>query len=459
MARSGKGEARPLTSRLSGIKYAILHFSDLSGLLKGRTIPGDEITDALKNGVGFDGSSIPGYVEISKSDMVMKPDPKTFALFPEYFYGRSVANFICDTFRPTGKRFESDPRYISERSEETIRAQGYEPTAAAELEFYLAKNDGNGIPLPIEAHLSDHQRYFDITPGRDLTETYRMDLADALSGMGITIERHHHEVGASQNEITFKFSTPTETADRIMRYKFVAKGVADRRYGSIATFMPKPWYGKAGNGMHVHLGLKSSGGRNLFYDPEGYACVSQTCRYFIGGLMEHAKALSAVVAPTVNSYKRLVPGYEAPVYVAWSKGNRSAFVRIPDYFPGNESEARLEFRCPDPLCNPYLAYAVLFEAGMDGIKRKIEPGDPVEENIYHLSDARRKELGVGTLPSSLKEAFEAWQSDDLCIKALGKDTAEKLRDMKMAEWREYEASFPKPTSEVTPWELDRYLLA
>jgi len=289
-----------------------------------------------------------------------------------------------------------------------------------------------------------------------------MDLSDTLSSMGIIVERQHHEVGSAQNEITFQYSNPVTTSDNITRYKLAAKAVADRKYNWTATFMPKPLFGKAGNGMHVHLGLFSANnGKNLCFDPKGYACLSQTCRYFIGGLLEHARALSAVVSPTVNSYKRLVPGYEAPVYLAWSRKNRSALIRVPEYFPGKENEARLEYRSPDALCNPYLTYSVLLEAGLEGIKKKMEPGDPVDENLYHLSDSRRRELGIKTLPATLKEALGEWSSDDICVRALGKENAEKYHELKMEEWREYESSgrAAANSGKITKWELQKYLLA
>jgi glutamine synthetase len=287
-----------------------------------------------------------------------------------------------------------------------------------------------------------------------------MDLSNALSTMGITVERQHHEVGSAQNEITFKYSNPQTTADNIVRYKFAAKAVANRKYGWIATFMPKPWFGKAGNGMHMHISLfDSKTGKNLFYNPKGYAYLSQTAQYFIGGILEHARALCAMLAPTVNSYKRLVPGYEAPVYVAWSKRNRSALIRVPAFPPNSESEARIEFRCPDPLCNPYLAYAVIIEAGLDGIKKKISPKEPIDTNIYHLSEAKRKELDIAVLPSSLKEALEEWKSDEICIRTLGKENAAKYLDLKMQEWVEYESHLPKNKNQVTAWELQKYLYA
>jgi len=445
-------------SILRGARYVILCFSDLLGMLKGRTLSASQVKAAFERGVGFDGSSIPGFISIEESDMVMKGDPSTLAALPTYIYNRPVAMAICDILRPTGKFYESDPRYICKRTSEGLLENGYKPAASAEVEFYLVKKE-NGKIEPVENHVKDHQRYFDLTPGRDLTEDYRMDFCDALSEMGIAIEREGHEVGSAQNEITFKYSTPVATSDNIMKYKFVAKALAQKKYGWTATFMPKPWTERTGSGMHVHVSLFSKNGEeNKFYDPNGYAKISQTCRYFIGGLLDHARALCAIVAPTVNSYRRLVPGCEAPVYITWSRKNRSALVRVPEYFPKNGREARLEFRSPDPLCNPYLAYAVIFEAGMDGIKRKIEPGDPIERNVYNLTEAERKKLGVGTLPSSLKEALDEWNSDDICIKALGKETADKYMALKMKEWKEFEENAPKSKLEVTEWELEKYLL-
>lgn len=371
-----------------------------------------------------------------------------------------IASFICNLYTPEGKLFEGDPRYVCQKSLEKMRTEGYKPTAAAELEFYLVQKAPDGSFQPVENHLLDNHRYFDIAPGRDITESFRLDLTNALLTMGIDVEREHHEVRAAQNEITFKYADPVTTSDNIVRYKFAAKAVADRKYGWIATFMPKPWSGKPGSGMHIHLGLfDAKTGRNLFYDKNGYAYLSQKCRYFIGGILEHARALCAIVAPTVNSYKRLVPGYEAPVYITWSRKNHSALIRVPEYFPGKENEARIEFRCPDPLCNPYLAYAAVFEAGLDGIRKKIEPGDPVDINVYHLSEAKRRELGIKILPTSLKEALEEWKSDDICVRALGKENAEKYLELKTQEWREYEPHKPENENEVTWWEQQKYIYA
>jgi len=440
--------------------YVLLHFTDILGSLKGRTISAEEAENALNEGIGFDGSSIIGGVNIEESDMVMKPDPSTFNVCPHYFYDKSVVSFICDIFKPDRKRFEGDSRHVCQKTMEKTLTEGYEPTAAAELEFYLVQKSEEGEVYPVENHLIDKQRYFDIAPGRDITETYRMDLSNALITMGIMVEREQHEVGSAQNEITFKYSDPVTTSDNIMRHKFAAKAVADRKYSWISTFMPKPWPDKPGNGMHVHIGLfNPKNGKNIFYDSKGYANISQKCRYFIGGLLEHAKALCALVAPTVNSYKRLVPGYEAPIYIAWSKRNRSALIRLPEYFYGKEKEARIEFRCPDSLCNPYLAYTAIFEAGLDGVRKKIEPGDPVDTNVYHLSEAKRRELGIEVLPTSLKEALEEWESDEVCVRALGKENAEKYMELKMQEWKEYEPHMPANKNQVTPWELQKYLYA
>ncbi len=440
--------------------YILLHFTDMLGYLKGRTVPAAQAKNVLTEGVTFDGSSTFPSVNIEDSDMIMKPDPYTFTVCPYYFYNKSVASFICNIEEPDGKQFENDPRHIMRRTLTRMVEKRRQPTAAAELEFYLVQRNELNEIVPVENHLIDKQRYFDIAPGRDLTESYRMDLSNALSTMGITVERQHHEVGSAQNEITFKYSDPVATADNIVRYKFAAKAVADKKYEWTATFMPKPWFGKAGSGMHIHLGLvdpKTS--ENPFYDPEDYAYVSQECRYFIGGLLEHARALCAIIAPSVNSYKRLVPGYEAPVYVSWSKRNRSALVRVPAFPPQNGKEARIEFRCPDPLCNPYLAYTVTFEAGMDGIKKKIEPGEPLDTNIYHLSKAERERLGIGILPTSLKEALEEWESDEICVQALGKNLAEKLVETKTQEWQEYEPHRLADENDITLWEIQKYLYA
>ncbi|MFP3985657.1 MAG: type I glutamate--ammonia ligase [Candidatus Bathyarchaeia archaeon] len=438
-------------------QYVILYFTDLLGNFRGRTIPAAEMEKALFYGVGFDGSSIHGISPIERSDMVMQPDPATLTQLPHNIYDHKVATTICKIKWPNGNLHVGDSRYMLQEYTHKLEKSGYIPTAAAELEFYLVKTQNN-IVEPAENHINENPRYFDILPGRDLTEQYRMDLCDALSEIGMKIERQHHEAGSAQNEITFKYANPTATADNIIKYKYMSKAIAHKKYGWTATYMPKPWKNKAGNGMHIHVSLFSEES-NLFHDEDGYAQISQTCHYFIGGLLTHAKAIAAIVAPTVNSYKRLSPGYEAPVYLAWSKSNRSALIRIPENFQGEENETRIEFRCPDPLCNPYLAYLVLLEAGMDGIRRKIEPGDPLEANAYHLTEAKRRKLSIDKLPTSLKEALDEWNNDDICIKALGKENAQTYTELKTKEWKEYEAHMPSDTTEITNWEIEKYLFA
>ncbi|MEM1545132.1 MAG: type I glutamate--ammonia ligase [Candidatus Methanomethylicia archaeon] len=446
-------------SLISDSEFIILCFLDLIGMLRGKTIPARVVSEVIVDGVGFDASSIPGFAEIWESDMIMKPDLSTLVRFPDYFYNYKVGGIICNIYVPEGFPFKYDGRQICIRMEEKFKSQGLQPLAGAEPEFYLVKTNGETI-FPVENHIHDNHRYLDVSPGRDLTEQYRMDLSATLITMGFNVEKHHHEVGHSQNEIVLKFSSVTENADRILWYKMIAKTIALKKYNWVATFMPKPWIEKPGNGLHIHLSLKSvNNGENIFADTnDNYAGISQICRYFIGGLLEHSRALSAIVASTVNSYKRLIPGFEAPVYISWGKRNRSALIRVPEKHLKKPSEIRIEYRCPDPLCNPYLMYTAIFEAGMDGIKKKIDPGDPINECIYHLSDEKRRELGIKTLPSSLKEALEEWYSDDICIKAFGKDVAEKYYELKMEEWKEYikQNSNPKP-DEITKWEIYKYL--
>jgi glutamine synthetase len=424
------------------LNFVLLWLVDILGILRGRTIPFRKLGEALENGVGFDGSSIPGFVSIEKSDLRMIPDKSTFSLLPFYFFNKEVGKFFCDVLTSDGKLFESYSREICRKFEKKLK---YKALVAAELEFYLFKK-AKGKILPIENGI-EHNHYFDILPGRDLTESFRMELSEALDFVGLEIERIHHEVGPSQSEMTFKFSSPLVTSDNILTYKFVVKKVAEK-FGWNATFMPKPWYGFAGNGMHIHISL-FKGERNLFFDPNDG--ISQTCRYFIGGILEHARALSLIAAPTVNSYKRLVPGYEAPVYITWGWGNRSTLIRIPYYSKLNENSARIEFRCPDPLTNPYLLFPVVIGAGLDGVKRKIEPPAASEENVY-VSKKRFK-----TLPSSLGEALEEWNNDDICIKILGKKISEKLVELLEKEWEEYKKRNRKNSKKITEWEIEKYL--
>lgn len=435
-----------------GVKYVTLFFSDILGYVRGRTIPARAFQEALEEGLGFDGSSIPGFVGIEESDMVMKPDPETILVLPFRRSEEYVAMSICNIYRPGDKRFEGDPRYLCQLAKLRAEREGFIYNTSAELEFYTGRLAGNGEFEPEESHLKEAHRYFDISPGRDSTEEFRRTFASALSETGrFIVEAYHHEVGSGQHEINFRFGDPVTTSDNILIYKLIAKEVA-KRNGLIATFMPKPCFGRAGSGMHVHLSLFNPNGSNAFFDEKGYGGLSQVGRYFVGGLLSHARALSAIVAPTVNSYKRLVPGYEAPVYIAWSRRNRSALVRVPEYFPGKESSVRVEFRCPDPLCNPYLAFSAILEAGLDGIRRKLEPGDPLEKDVYHLTPAERRSLGIGTLPSCLSEALDALEEDYVVKAALGNYVFERFLSLKRKEWDDY-------VMRVTPWELEKYLYA
>ncbi len=430
------------------VKFVILQLADILGYMKGRTIPASALDDAIEDGIGFDGSSIPGFVSIEESDMVMKPDPSTLTVLP--FYNEKVALVMCDIFRPGGRRFEGDVRYICQQALERAKSRGFTFNTGAELEFYTGKMMDGGEFEPIETNVKESQRYFDISPSRDASEDFRRDFTSALINTGkFTIEAYHHEVGHGQHEINVRFSDPVTTSDSILNYKFFAKEVA-KRHGLIATFMPKPWYGRAGSGMHVHLSLFNKDGSNAFFDADKYAGLSEIGRLFIGGILAHSKALSALVAPTVNSYKRLVPGYEAPVYIMWSRKNRSALVRVPEYFPGKEKSVRAEFRVPDPLCNPYLAFAAILEAGLDGIERKLDPGDPIEKDVYHLSASERKDYGIDTLPESLSEALDELEGDEVVKAVLGRHILEKYLEIKRKEWDDYRLR-------VSRWETDRYL--
>ncbi|MEM2897614.1 MAG: type I glutamate--ammonia ligase [Candidatus Bathyarchaeia archaeon] len=432
------------------VRFISLHFADVLGYLKGRTVPIESVGTTLKDGIGFDGSSIPGFTGIEESDMIMKPDLETLMIFP--MYNDKVARLICDIHRPSGERFEGDPRFICQRTIEELDKNGFMCNMGAELEFYTARINEKGEFEPTEAHIKDSQRYFDISPSRDSTEEFRKDFTSALlNTKKFIVEAYHHEVGSSQHEINFKFSDPLKTSDSILTYKFIAKEVA-RKHGLIATFMPKPWSGKPGSGMHLHISLFYKNGRNAFFNSEGYAGLSEIGRRFIGGVLAHSKALSAIVASTVNSYKRLTPGYEAPAYITWSRRNRSSLIRVPEYFLRREESVRIELRSPDPLCNPYLAFSAIINTGVDGIKNKIEPPIPIEKDIFHLSENERRELGIEPLPESLGEAIEELENDDVIKEALGDYAFKKYIELKKKEWDEYRLR-------VTPWEVEKYFFA
>jgi len=420
--------------------FYLLWLIDIQGILKGRSIPNKYLNPAIEEGIGFDGSSIPGYSKIQNSDLRMKADITTFSLLPMYFYNKKVGKFFCDVLTSSGEEFNKNPRKICRDYENKL---DLEVKISAEPEFYLI--DKNSLKSIEDA---PGNQYFDLYPGRDKTEAFRMELSDALSLAAIEVERMHHEVGPSQCEINFKYSSMLRTADNIITYKFFAKKVAEK-FGWEATFMPKPWIDKPGNGMHIHLSL-FKGNKNLFYDTdEG---LSQFCYYFIGGILEHAHALAAVAAPTINSYRRLMPGYEAPIYISWGWSNRSTMIRVPHYSKLEEKSTRIEIRLSDPTANPYFLFPCIIEAGLDGVKKKIEPIEPSKENVYESKENYK------TLPSSLLEAIDSWNSDDICIRALGKEVAETYRELLLQEWKEFLKEVGSSNvREVIDWELKRYL--
>ncbi|PLV59744.1 type I glutamate--ammonia ligase [Thermotoga sp. KOL6] len=423
------------------VRFIRLQFTDINGVLKNVEVTPEVFLNSWEEGIMFDGSSIEGFVRIEESDMYLKPNLDTFAVLPWTVDGAKSARVICDVYTPDGKPFEGDPRYRLKRMMEKAKELGYTPYAGPEMEFFILPTSEKGEPVP---EFLDHGGYFDLLP-LSKAEEIRRDIAIALEKMGVIVEATHHEVAPSQHEVDFKYDNFLKTADNAQTVKLVIKTMAIF-HGYYATFMPKPFFGVNGSGMHVHMSL-FKGDQNAFYDPNKPLELSDDLRYFVGGILKHAKALAAVTNPTVNSYKRLVPGYEAPVYISWSVGNRSALIRIPK---ARGQATRIEYRSPDPSCNIYLAFAAVLAAGLDGIRNKIEPPAPVEENIYHMSLEKRKELSIESLPGNLKEAIEELKKDDVIIDALGEHIFEKFVEAAEKDWKEY-------STYVTNWELQRYL--
>jgi len=423
-----------------GVRFVRLQFSDIMGIIKNVAIPRSQLERALDNQIMFDGSSIQGFTRIEESDMNLRPDPNTFTLFP-WREDKPVARLICDVYKIDGKPFEGDPRYVLKRAVAQIEELGYTVNFGPECEFFLFKADPDGAPL-LETH--DKAGYFDLGPV-DRGEDARRDIVLALEAMGFEVEASHHEVAPGQHEIDFKYGDALTQADRVATFKVVTRAIA-KRHGLHATFMPKPIFGINGSGMHTHISLFKDG-QNAFYDPHGEHQLSDVARYFIGGLLKHAPAITAVANPLVNSYKRLVPGYEAPVYIAWSAHNRSALVRVP---ASRQQGTRIELRSPDPSCNPYLAFAAMIAAGVDGIKNKIDPGPSVTFNIYALSPEERAARGIPSLPGSLAEALDALEADEVIKEALGPHVCTHFIRGKRIEWDVYR-------SQVHPWEIEQYL--
>jgi glutamine synthetase len=424
------------------VEFVKLQFTDVFGTTKNVALPVKQLEKALDGDVMFDGSSIEGFVRIEESDMYLKPDLDTFTLIPWQSEYGNVARLVCDVYLPNGKPFPGDPRSNLKRIIKEAEDAGFVMNAGPEAEFYLFERDGDGRPT---TESKDKGGYFDLSPV-DMGDEVRRAMVTSLEDMGFEIEASHHEVGEGQHEIDFMYNNALATADNVMTFKFVVRKIA-MNYGLHATFMPKPLFGKAGSGMHIHESLFKKNGKNAFYDENGKYQLSKTGLQYIAGLLTHARGYCAVTNPLVNSYKRLVPGYEAPVYIAWSEKNRSPLVRIP---ARRGVGTRAELRCPDPACNPYLALAVTLKAGLDGIRRKLDPGDPVNLNIYHLTEDERKHYGIRSLPSNLSDALDELEADDVIKSALGEHIYDRFMTAKRIEWDEYR-------QQVHNWELDQYL--
>lgn len=425
------------------VELVRLQFTDILGTTKNITISVQQLNKALDNQIMFDGSSIQGFVRIQESDMVLWPDPDTFAIFPWKSNGRRVARLICNVHLPDGRPFEGCPRYVLKRAVAEAEKQGLSLVVGPEPEFFLFRMDASGYPV---LETNDRGGYFDLSPV-DKGEEAREAIVFALQQMGFEVEASHHEVAAGQHEIDFKYDHALATADKILTFKYVTKMVA-QQHGLHASFMPKPIFGACGSGMHLHQSLYSNG-RNVFFDPNRHLNLSEIARHYIAGLLVHARAFTAITNPIINSYKRLVPGYEAPVYVAWSSQNRSALIRIPS--ATREHSARIELRSPDPSANPYLALAVILRAGLDGIARKLDPGPECFDNIYEMTDEQRAAAGIQNLPRDIMEAVRLLSEDWIIRDALGAHVFSNFVKAKKIEWECY-------SQQVHQWELDEYLL-
>ena len=426
-----------------GIKFITLQFTDLLGVIKEVIIPVEQLEDAARNGVWFDGSSVEGFARIQESDLYLKPDMATYAVVPWLTENGKTARLICDIYRPDGKPFAGDPRFILQRAVEEAAEMGFEFNLGPEPEFYLFRTDAEKRTTPM-----DYGSYFDLSSH----EGYKVikKIVAALENFGINVETSHHEVGFGQYEIDFHYGPCLDIADKVLTLKYCAKKIA-QMYNLHATFMPKPIMGKPGSGMHVHQSLfDTKTKKNAFYDKGHEYNLSKVAFSFIAGQIKHVNAMCAILCPTVNSYKRLVSGFEAPVYVTWAAMNRSALLRVPKWFAAKQEAARIELRNPDPACNPYLAFAVMLKAGLDGIKNDLAPPEPVEENIYQLDDESLVQKNIDTLPTSLREALDELKKDKLLQEALGEHLFERYIDVKTKEWDEFK-------KQVTSWEIDTYL--
>jgi glutamine synthetase len=429
------------TAKEHDVKFIRLWFTDILGMLKSFAITVEELEGALEEGMGFDGSSIEGFARIDESDMVALPDPDTFQLLPwRPLEHRAVARMFCDVLRPGGKPFEGDPRYVLKENLKRAADMGYTFYVGPELEYFYFQDSKGTQGL-------DEGGYFDLTP-LDAAMDLRRDTVLTLEEMGIGVEYSHHEVAASQHEIDMRYTDALTMADNVMTYRLVVKEIA-LKHGVYATFMPKPVFGINGSGMHVHQSL-FKGERNAFFEKNDEYHLSEAARCYIAGLLKHAPEITAVCNQWINSYKRLVPGYEAPVYLSWARRNRSDLVRVPEYRPGREKATRIEFRSPDPACNPYLAFSVMLAAGLEGIEKGYEVPDPIEENVYEMTKEERQKRGIGTLPASLYDAIMVTEKSELVRKTLGEHVFSAFIKNKKIEWDHYR-------TQVTEYELERYL--
>lgn len=430
-----------------GVKFISLQFTDVTGSVKSVDMPVSGLDSALEDGVWFDGSSVEGFARIQESDMHLRLDPDTYAVLPWSSMERRRARIFCDIFMPDGKPFEGDPRGVLKRLMAKIAERGWTYNIGPEPEFFLFKAAGNGQGVHPVPH--DVGGYFDFS-AFDEAVRVRTELMDALRSMGLEVEVGHHEVALGQHEIDFRFADAVKAADNVLTLKYTVKAIA-AQHGLTASFMPKPVFGINGSGMHCHQSLFDNDGNNLFFDENDEFHISSRAYAFIAGQLKHAPGLAALVAPTVNSYKRLVPGYEAPVYIGWAQQNRSALIRIPRYTEGRNKSMRAELRFPDPSSNPYLAFAGMLAAALDGIDNNLTPAKPLNNvNLYHLDAKERKKMGVGELPGSLAEALTELAKDKVLVDALGPVAYEAFNRAKWEEWDEYRIR-------VTDYEIERYL--
>jgi len=423
------------------VKFIRLWFTDILGVLKGFAITIDELEGALEEGMGFDGSSIQGYARIDESDMIAKPDPKTFQIVPWRPKENAVGRMFADVLEPDGTPYKGDPRWALKRVLKKAQDLGYTFYVGPELEYFYFKSS-EGAP-----EFLDKGGYFDLTP-LDVATELRRETILTLEAMGIHVEYSHHEVAPSQHEIDLRFTDALTMADNAMTYRLVVKEIA-LKHGVYATFMPKPIFGQNGSGMHTHQSL-FKGNKNAFFDPKDEYHLSKIGKSYMAGVLKHSKEITSITSQWVNSYKRLVPGYEAPVYISWARRNRSALVRVPMYNPGKEKATRMEYRSPDPACNPYLAFAVMLAAGLKGIEKGYELAAPVEEDIFEMSEASRKKHGIDSLPGSLAEAIQLTEKSELVRETLGDHIFQKFIENKKIEWDQYR-------THVSQFELEKYL--